>query len=473
MGAASDYWNFVRLDSAGDRKVEERPFVKAFFLDQFPDALSQNPLPHPTIQRRLVALQNGLDQQTADLACQALRCFISRQIEQVCHQIAAQFGRDRGFGCADLLPFVLDDFDRLPASKQTAYRSLATEILEGFDPNRASLSTWTHTLVHSHPELNAFLLMHGVYRVSNWAILNDTSPRQLQRIWQEFHHFAPDAIEKALGLLESYHAIYRRDRLQQRQAGLSWKCLPPSLDQLQQIGQLFAQQLFPQHGGRTLSPDDIMDQLNTTAEYLRQYRIHVRGGVNPQVSMDDPSISVHPDSLKVIDPDNPLNEPDEPAEFLSFYRDQFLSCLDSAIQKTTQHYYQTYQRKSPAKATHYLSALHLFHCEGLSMGDIAPRVGLKAQFEVSRLLQLKPLRTDIRITMLQTLRDRTLPQAKRYADPRQLRDLDGRVELALDEQITTMIAQAEAEAQIPKNRTANSLFAQRLCLHLNRLQGES
>jgi hypothetical protein len=55
-----------------------------------------------------------------------------------------------------------------------------------------------------------------VYFISDWAILNDTKSKQLQRILAEFHHLSEFEIRYSCILLESYHAVYRRDRLEQR-----------------------------------------------------------------------------------------------------------------------------------------------------------------------------------------------------------------------------------------------------------------
>jgi myo-inositol catabolism protein IolC len=100
------------------------------------------------------------------------------------------------------------------------------------------------------------------------------------------------------------------------------------------------------------------------------------------------------------------------------------------------------------------------------MGEIAPVVGLQAQYQVSRLLKLKEFRADIRQQMLKDLRDRTLAKATIYTHPDQLQTLEQQVEAALDEQIAAAMQEAETEASIAKNRSSRSLFAQRLCRHL-------
>jgi hypothetical protein len=477
MGTASRYWRLIRLDASGKRKVVEIETAKAFFQQQFPELSDQKDVSDTAIQRQLlerlrdstVASRSDLTQRMAN---QCLRCLISSQIEFVCVQLETQFGSEHGFSRYDLFPFVLNDvLDDVRESKpllssqtsRVVYRSFATEVLETFNPDQANLSTWTTRLVKHHKELNAFLLERGVYLVSDWAILNDTTSKQLQRILTEFHYLAAMETQTATHILDSYHAIYRRDRLKQRQAGVKGKCLPPSPEQLQQMATLLAQT-----ANWSIAPDKIMSQLQAIAKQLRQYRIYIRGGSATQNSLDDPAVQLKAQQLQVA---NALSDPDnedEQTNFLAFYRQQFSSCLDHAIEQVTHQRYEHLQRKQDNKAERFLTALHLLHCQGQTMGQIAPSLGLQDQFQVTRLLKLKEFRANIRHTMLQLLRDRTVENAKRFAVPRQLKQLDQQIEAALDEQITVVIQEAEKEASIaPKNRTIPSLLTQRLCHHLD------
>ncbi|HEY9619954.1 MAG TPA: hypothetical protein V6C78_06280 [Crinalium sp.] len=472
MGSVLKYWRLVRIGATGRRQVEEVAPAKAFFQQQFPDLAGQPDIPDATVQRHLWQLiQDSLQQgqeatsqrQQAELC---LRCYISNQVEQVCLQLEAQFGSEHGFTRHDLFPFVLDD--TLDYSQRTgkpakpgspSYRSLATEVLESFDPAKAGLSTWVTRLVRHHKELNAFLLERGVYLVSDWAILNDTTPKQLQRILAEFHSLSPAEIQTAIALLQSYHQIYRQDRLKQRQSGGKGQCAPPTTEQLQRIAQILRET-----ASMNWSPETTMSQLQTLATQLRQYRIYVRGGAAPVESLDQPenqSLAVEVQSAQQDDGQ------DEQNEFLAFYRTLFLQCLDQTLEQVTGDRLSLLQRKKPETAQQFFLALQLFHCRGQSMGDIANQVGLQAQYQVTRLLKLKEFRTDVRQQLLLNLRDRILEKAKDYADPSRLQTLDQQIETALDEQISTVMQQAEAEASIAKNRPLGSLFARRLCHYLD------
>lgn len=217
MEARSHYWRWVRLDAAGQRRVEELATTKTWLLLQFPNLLSPAPISTGDLQRQLWQWarsdSDNLTHQEGAERC--LRCLISNQIDRVCQQLAAQFWERHGFSRDDLLPLVLGDEVLASSSLHVAaaYQSLATDILHSFDPDKAGLGTWVTRRVRHHHDLNAVLLERGVYLVSDWAILNDTSPPQLQRVLAEFHGLTAAEIEPASLLLQVYHQVYRQERL--------------------------------------------------------------------------------------------------------------------------------------------------------------------------------------------------------------------------------------------------------------------
>lgn len=81
-------------------------------------------------------------------------------------------------------------------------------------------------------------------------------------------------------------------------------------------------------------------------------------------------------------------------------------------------------------------------------------------------MQLKNFRSDIRQQMLNNLRHQVKEMAVVYTDPDLLRQQDQQIEIALDEQVTTLIEQAETEASTAKNCPLTSSFAQSLCRYL-------
>jgi hypothetical protein len=486
MSAASRYWTFVRIDAAGKRKIEEIAPAKAFFLASFPEFVAQSEVSDIEVQRQLLfwmqqapaerlpsyvkpvarsnrdrPIHSRQTQPDAGLLARCcLKCFISHSIDRVCRNLSAQFGTEHGFTSEDLLPFVLDE-DIWSQPGDSPYQSLMSEILHSFDPEQSSLATWTTRRVKHDKELNTFLLERGVYLVSDWAILNDTRSKQLQRILLEFHHLSAKEIQQARGLLESYHAVYRAQRLKQRQAGIRGKCQPPTREQLQQIARRLS--------GRTaeqLSPEAVMSQLQDLASQLREYRIYVRGGAAPAESIDAPD-EWGGTIVDRIPADSLPDTVDEEAEFLDFYRQQFRTCLDQTIAKVTQARVNRLIRKNPEKAEHFLLALYLFHCQGKSMGEIAQRINYQAQYQVTRLLQLKAFRADIQQQLLLQLCDRVLNRVKPYTNPQNLQAFNRKIEAVLNEQVKQAIQEAAAEASTTKPQPTNSLFSERLCHHLD------
>ncbi len=394
-----------------------------------------------------------------------LRCYISHQIYQVCLDLGTKFGNRNGFTYQDLLPFVLDDEVLLATptqqqrlrykSTQSSYQSLATTVLKTFNPTKGSLNTWVNRYVKQHPELKRFLLQHGVFLISDWALLNDTNSKQLQKILADMYRLTSVEIQQMCELLVSYHAVYRQDRMDQRLARATSPCQPPTDEQLTRIaGELQTQ------SDRILSNKAILNQLSAIATKIRQYRIAAQGGSVSSVSFDRPEIQPMVERSQIP-------QDDEQIEFIKLYQTQFIECLDKAISQVLNDFIFKLQRKRSSAEQSFITALHLFHCQGQSMTQIAPQIGLKKQYEVTRLLKLNELRVDIRQHLLVMLRDRVLDTAKLFADSERLQSLERQVELILDEQISGIIQEAESEAKNPiRDRPLRSLLARRLCRYL-------
>ncbi|MEI2579164.1 hypothetical protein [Scytonema sp. PRP1] len=462
MSVASRYWKLIRIDATGVRKIQDIAPAKVFFADVFGKFSDESDVVDTDVQRELLRFCHDVSTDRCLLAERCLLCFISWQIEQACLQLEAKFGIAHGFRCVDLLPYVLNDEGKLQPA--TSYQSFSREILRSFNPEQSSLTTWTTTRVKQHPGLNRFLLECGVYLVSDWAILNDTRPKQLERILTEFHSLTPGEIQQAKRLLESYHTVYRAERLQQRSTGVRGKCTTPTTQQLQQIATLLKGET-----SQTLKSDTVMTQLQKLASQLRQYRIYIRGGSLPTESLDAVAGSEYNLLIKDIPSPsaNTLENEDEQAEFLQFYREQFLVCLEQALGLVTQSRVKKLQSKNGEKAQNFLTALQLFHCQNLSMAEIAKRLGLRAQDAVTRLLKLKEFRADVRQQLLVMLHERVLDVAKDYSHPERLQTLEQQITVALDEQISLIIQEAETLSHTANSSLTNNLFAERLCRYLD------
>lgn len=128
-----------------------------------------------------------------------------------------------------------------------------------------------------------------MYSISDWAILNDTNSQQLERILAEFYRLSESEIICQCVLLASYHAVYRRDRLMYRRQEiasgkrkLNQPCLPPTPTQLQEIAhRVNAQETL------NLNAQEVLNQLQNLANYLHQYRRHVKAGLGRTDSGDE------------------------------------------------------------------------------------------------------------------------------------------------------------------------------------------
>ncbi len=436
--------------------------ARTYFHSLFPEKVEVG---DATIQRQLwqqMRVNNQTDTDASNLPEICLRCYISHRIYQVCFDLGTKFGSRNGFSCEDLLPFVLDDEVLLAAQTQqtrpgSSYQSLATTVLKTFDPARGSLNTWVSRYVKQHPELKRFLLQHGVFLVSDWALLNDTNSKEVQRIFTEMYRSAKIEIQQACDLLISYHAVYRQDRIEQRLTGGTLPCQPPTLEQLTRIAN-HLQTL----SGKKLSTEVVLNQLSAIASKLRRYRIAAQGGSVSSVSFDQTDVQAIVERSQIHQDDEEQNE------FLNLYQNQFRESLDQAISQAVNDFINKLQRKRNTVEESFIKALHLFHCQGESMNQIAPQIGLTKQYEVTRLLKLSELRADIRQKLLLILRDHVIDLATHFANSERLQSLDQQVEAILNEQISDMIQQAESEVKNPiRNQPLPSLLARRLCYYLN------
>lgn len=451
----SRYWKRVRVSAAGEVVTEVVSIAQDFLMQHFPDP---DQLPDSLIQRQLLDLyqaetqppdrQQAKAQRPAELrpAELCLRCFISGQIQQSCLRIESQFGSRHGFTRRDLLMLVLDEGALRADPRGQALSgqiqretTLFHRILQTFSPSRGSLSTWTVRMVRSHPELDRFLLERGVYQVSDWAVLNSYSPKRLHRILSEIDHLPATEIQQTCALLESYHRVYRGDRQQGEGKSASKRCHPPTDEQLQRIAQAL------QQAGLTFSPKIVLSRLLQLADRLRQHSIWVRGGPAPSASLDLPEVQRQVDQAQI----QSASAPDEQLEFLQHYQQQLDHCLAQSLEQVL----QVWTAKLRQKTATFMAAMHLFYCRGMAMGEIAPLIGLDAQYQVTRLLKLKAFRADVRHQLLEQLRHTVLQLAKAYAHPDRLQRLDQEIDLLLGAEIEKVVEGCPIQ----------SMFAKRLC----------
>jgi hypothetical protein len=255
--------------------------------------------------------------------------------------------------------------------------------------------------------------------------------------------------------------VYRRDRLSAPRTGIQSQCSLPTSEQLQEIAQRFHSKT-----NGMLTSSEVRQRLQGMAELLRQYRLCVRRGRLPTESLDDPKFS-RESQVQICERATETDESEKlKIEFLNFYNQQVIYCLDRALQQVINERLAYLKRKKNDKSKQFLTALQLFHCQGKAMNEIAPIVELQAQYQVSRLLKLKQLRADVGQKMLNALLDSILEQVQSLTQSEGSSTLDAKqIEVALDEEITKIIQEAEIESEVNSNRNKpfKSLFSRRLC----------
>lgn len=526
------YWRFVRLTMQGTRQVEEVPLCRACLDEHFPGydetappdavvqrqlfAWVQGALPSPDVTEFLagtsvgsakvarptvpdpspqpsptVSLQPSANPSfpspdaslsLAQLAEGCLRCVISQEIDRTCKDLLARFGRNAGLSrLEDLLLFVLTDADplrqrpRTPSLQQDP--TLAGKVLRTFNPDKAQLNTWTKRLVLSDRGLNLFFQDHGVYFDSDWSLLNSLTASRLRQLLTSNHALTPEQLHQSLAILQSYQAVYRRDRVasrtenrvasrtENRVASQSenrppssnrTRCEPPTADQL---ARMVAH--LQSNGVLDVDADSLLTQLEQWADLIRQARRPAT------VSLDVPGNETLVDQ-DLRDPSLSLDEQEWEANqraFLQKYRDALQSALDGAIAQTISHRVARLAKRTPSQSAAFLEGLHRFHCGGESMGAIAPHIGLREQYQVTRLLSIKQLRADIRRQTLLILKECIGQLAQDYVEADRLQRLDANLEAILDGQLDPIFAAAEAES-FTAQPSSRSLLTQRLCDYL-------
>ncbi|MFB2836881.1 hypothetical protein [Floridanema evergladense] len=143
-----------------------------------------------------------------------------------------------------------------------------------------------------------------------------------------------------------------------------------------------------------------------------------------------------------------------------------MNSLDLALKTIIEHRLSTLEKQSNSLVNQYTTALHLYHCQGQTMVEIAQRIGLKAQYQVTRLLKLKQLRTEVRQLMLKKLLASILNKALSYTNLNEAKNLEEKIEQILSQQIEDIMQEAEAESTVTKKRPLPSLLARRICYML-------
>jgi hypothetical protein len=437
MNELVKYWTLLRINPAGGYQTEKLAIAQTYIAQTYPDMTESHQL-----QQHLTR-----DYQNHSIEAElCLRCFISHCALEECNSIVRQFGEYYQFNQSDVLSYVLDD-DGLSTSD---YSPLSKKILASYNPAIATLNTWATRLVRQHPDLNQFLKQQGLFLKSDWAILNSTTLKRLQQVLSKRFYWSTEAIQTATRYIESYHAVYLSDRIAEGSQG---RCKEPTPEQLKRMAEYLQPKL-----GKTVSPNQILNQLLAIAECLRQHHLNR----HQTESIEDKTIQIKAEQ-KLVDSSSHGLESSE--EFLYYYRAQFIKCLSAALETVIQDYTNRLQGQN--KADQFRIALRLLYCQRITMTQIAEQLDLKRQDNVARLLKLKTLRADVGLHMLKGLKQDISETAQNFVNPERLNRFADAIDAALRDQVDALIEKDAQQSKTPKAYQRDNLFAEQLCALLS------
>lgn len=466
------YWKICRISPQSSRIGYEYrvvPPAQDFFQQQIEISNSTHPKTQD-IQAVLISYFQGktsaeiLNRAIAGLC---LRCNVSYSILKACQKLDSLFSPNKTFTYKDLLPFVLNDdgitpvilerdgktqliLDEKGKAKPTAYKFFTVEILRTFKPEETSMSleNWAYLQTKQNQEIKNFLAEFGFKNLSDWALLNRSRPKQFERLSSRSYH-----------LVEVFHAVYRRDRRQQRQMA-SKKCPDPSFNQLQEM------LIMLQERGIIINDNALlMRELKQIATELRQYDIW---------SCREPLEIIDGDGQEITRADLPYDSIDEieveQQEFLEFLHQQLGLALTGAIEQEIRDRitYLQQSKKYALLADKFIPGLRLYYCQSMSLKEIAPLLGMTSWDQARRILNPGEIINKIRTSTIQQVLDNTLEKAQSMGlttippSPDYLKNLVDQIEVFADLQI---FQQAMEEIRAGKNRTMNSVYAQQLRLY--------
>lgn len=472
MGASAKYWTICQISLTREKAGYERrllPSAQAFFQQLFSNfAHAQSGAIQTTLLSRFHSINSKKELISRAQAGLCLRCNISYSILKACQTIESRFTGDKQFTYRDLLPFVLNDdgkalilldpeksiqltVDDAGEAQPSSFKVFAVEVLRTYKPSpqaSKSLENWAFLQTKQHSELRAFLTEFGFKHLSDWAMLNRVRPKQLEQL-----------SEQDRNLVEVFHGVYRRDRRQKQQVG---QCLDPNAAQLAEMAALLQQR------GISLKAEELLRRFKQVALQIRQLDLW-----QSRQPLEVKNEETGGYELRVDLPDTSLNELDgEEQEFLEFLHQQVSRALAQSIEQAIQAhiaYLEKSKRYAPFAAS-YVSGLQLYYCEGLSLRDIGPQLGMSSWDQTRRILNPGELLGAVRLRMVQQLLGPILEKAQSKGlaatppEPSYLKTLTEQIEAFLDAEI---FEEAASEIKAGKNRLMDSVYAEQLKGYVN------
>ncbi|MEO1374295.1 MAG: hypothetical protein AAFW70_08240 [Cyanobacteria bacterium J06635_10] len=467
MNASSRYWKIWRINPAAEKLGYKQIQVNA--AQEFTNSQASD-IENSDTQNILLsyfnAKKNPVDLIQRALAGLCLRCYVSEPILKECKKIASLFSGEKQFTYRDLLPFVLNDdgqklivldedaktqlmIDKDRQIRVTNFKLFSVTVLQTFNADlqsRMSLDNWAYLQTKQNPELKKFLSEFGFKHVSDWALLNKTRTKQIERLAAQSRH-----------VVEAFHAVYRRDRQQAKTRGIK-KCPDPTNAQLQEmLGYLHQRQIWIE------TPAQLMKELKQIIVELRRYDIW-----SSRESLDiyDAESGTYVPRRDL--PSSSLDEVDvEQQEFLKFLREDIYSTLTETIKQQVQANIQKLQKskKYAPFAQKYIQGLELYYCKAMSLKNIAPELGMTSWDQTRRILNPGELLSKVRTKTVEQMLERILKLAAEKGlteippTANYLRTLSEQIESYVDGEI---FQEAAEEIRAGKNRTMSSAYAQQL-----------
>lgn len=469
MGALLTYWKICKISLDLEKSGYEYrllPIAQEFVKQTVTHVQGD-------MQAELLAYfhgDSGAEPITQAKAGLCLRCEVSYPILKACQKIDNLFGGEKAFTYRELLQFVLNDdgkklviLDRDRKAQlilddggeihSSAYKYFTVEVLRTFKQNASSMSldNWAYLQTKQNPELKSFLGEFGFKHLSDWAMMNRVRPKQLEQL-----------SKRDRSLLEVFHAVYRRDRQLLRAKGAR-KCPDPSPSQLTEM-----HSMLQLRGIVFNSTTALMGELKQVATQLRQYDIW---SYREPLEIQDPETGGYTPRPDL--PHDSLDELDvEQQEFLDSLQQQLQLAVSEGIELEIQNCINQLKKskKYAPLAGQFIPGLRLYYVEGLSLKDIAPRLGMSSWDQARRILNPGELLRLVRSRVVQKLLDISLEKAQNLGlsstppEPDYLTMVLEQIEAFADREV---FQEASDELRAGKNRAMNSVYAAQLRLSLN------
>jgi hypothetical protein len=473
MDVSSKYWKICRIGLSSTKGYEcwTVPLAQAFWQQQA--IASQKANLQATLNAYFYERNATIEAKDRAVAGLCLRCYVSYSILKACQTLDNLFG-GANFTYQDLLPFVLNDdgkslriidpdgktqlvLNNQEVTAPSTYPVFTLEVLRTYKPNSPSsmsLENWAYLQTKQNKELQKFLSEFGFKHLSDWALLNKARLKQLERLSDRDCH-----------LITAFHSVYRRDRLQQRHKGIK-KCPDPSEAQLQEMRACLQEQKIVFN-----STSELLKSLKQIATQLRQYDIW---SYRESLETYDPETGSYAPRADL--PKDFSNEADEleGRELLIFLQESLNIALDSAITQALETHLNklTKSKNYAVFAQQFMTGLQLYYGQGMSLAEIAPLLGMSNWDRARRILNPGDLLHKIRMLTVQQLLDNILEKAKEMGltkippAPDYLKTVSEQIEVFADEEI---FQEAAAEIRAGKNRSLDSLYAQKLRSYLEKI----